>query len=132
MRISDWSSDVCSSDLAVFHEGGTLDKFIGDAIMAFWGAPFATEDHAPQAVRAALEMQARLLAFLEEPDLRGSDFDIGIGVHTGFAVVGLLGSDKRLDYTAIGDTVNLASRLESRSEERRVGTECVSTCRSRW
>lgn len=102
---------------AVFHEGGTLDKFIGDAIMAFWGAPFVTEDHAPQAVRAALEMQASLLAFREEPDLRGSDFDIGIGVHTGYAVVGLLGSDKRLDYTAIGDTVNLASRIEGKTRD---------------
>lgn len=102
---------------AIFHEGGTLDKFIGDAIMAFWGAPLLTEDHAPQAVRAALEMQRRLLAFQEEPDLRGSDFDIGIGIHTGPAVVGLLGSEKRLDYTAIGDTVNLASRIEGKTRD---------------
>ncbi|NYT60830.1 adenylate/guanylate cyclase domain-containing protein [Alcaligenaceae bacterium] len=102
---------------AIFHEGGTLDKFIGDAIMAFWGAPLATDDHAPQAVRAALEMQRRLLAFQQEPDLRGSDFDIGIGIHTGPAVVGLLGSEKRLDYTAIGDTVNLASRIEGKTRD---------------
>lgn len=97
---------------AIFHEGGTLDKFIGDAIMAFWGAPLITDQHAPQAVRAALEMQRRLLAFKQEPDLRDTDFDIGIGIHTGPAVVGLLGSERRLDYTAIGDTVNLASRIE--------------------
>lgn len=102
---------------AIFQEGGTLDKFIGDAIMAFWGAPLATNDHAPQAVRAALEMQRQLDAFKQEPDLRDSDFDIGIGIHTGLAVVGLLGSERRQDYTAIGDTVNLASRIEGQTRE---------------
>lgn len=96
----------------IFRENGTLDKFIGDAIMAFWGAPIATEEHAPQAVRAALEMQRRLVAFKEELGEQGEHFDIGIGLHTGPAVVGFLGSSQRLDYTAIGDTVNLASRIE--------------------
>lgn len=97
---------------AVFQEGGTLDKFIGDAIMAFWGAPMATPTHAPQAVRAALEMQRRLESFKLELGSLGEHFDIGIGVHTGPAVVGFLGASRRLDYTAIGDTVNLASRIE--------------------
>lgn len=97
---------------AVFQEGGTLDKFIGDAIMAFWGAPMASEEHALQAVRAALEMQRRLELFKEELGELGEHFDIGIGIHTGPAVVGFLGASRRLDYTAIGDTVNLASRIE--------------------
>ena len=97
---------------AIFQEGGTLDKFIGDAIMAFWGAPMASSQHAAQAVRAALRMQERLEVFKREQGELGAHFDIGIGIHTGPAVVGFLGSSQRLDYTAIGDTVNLASRIE--------------------
>lgn len=99
----------------IFRHGGTLDKFIGDAIMAFWNAPTENPRHAEQAVAAAIEMGEALDAFkreLAETDGTLDDFDIGIGVHTGRAVVGFLGSDDRLDYTAIGDTVNLASRIE--------------------
>ncbi len=96
----------------VFQHGGTLDKFIGDAIMAFWGAPSATPDHARLAVAAAIEMSATLDALHNELGELGATLDIGIGVHSGRAVVGFIGSNKRLDYTAIGDTVNLASRIE--------------------
>ncbi|WP_297575490.1 adenylate/guanylate cyclase domain-containing protein [uncultured Deefgea sp.] len=95
----------------IFKHGGTLDKFIGDAIMAFWGAPANDAEHAQHAVAAALEMSAALDAFkLQLSDIE--HFEIGIGLHTGPAVVGLIGSASRLDYTAIGDTVNLASRIE--------------------
>ncbi len=99
----------------VFRHGGTLDKFIGDCIMAFWGAPVDDPAHAEHAVAAALEMQEVLLAFkkeLQADDPHMSDFEVGIGVHTGPAVVGFIGAQKKLDYTAIGDTVNLASRIE--------------------
>ncbi|GAB3550435.1 adenylate/guanylate cyclase domain-containing protein [Noviherbaspirillum agri] len=99
----------------VFRHGGTLDKFIGDAIMAFWGAPLDDPDHARRAVAAALEMEQVLLAFRRLLEGEGSDvgdFDVGIGVHTGPAVVGFIGAQRKLDYTAIGDTVNLASRVE--------------------
>lgn len=99
----------------VFRHGGTLDKFIGDCIMAFWGAPLDDPDHARHAVAAAMEMQKILLAFKEELIAEGSDvgdFDVGIGVHSGPAVVGFIGAQRKLDYTAIGDTVNLASRVE--------------------
>ena len=99
----------------VFRHGGTLDKFIGDAIMAFWNAPGDLPDHADRGVAAALEMCRQLDEFRAElrktePDL--GDFDVGIGLHTGPAVVGFLGSDTRMEYTAIGDTVNLGSRIE--------------------
>ncbi len=99
----------------VFRHGGTLDKFIGDAIMAFWNAPADNPQHAADAVQAAIEMGEALDRFKQElaaTDGSLGDFDIGIGLHTGPAVVGFLGSDDRLDYTAIGDTVNLASRIE--------------------
>lgn len=99
----------------VFRHGGTLDKFIGDCIMAIWGAPLEDPQHARHAVAAALEMQDVLLAFRRELAREGSDvgeFDVGIGVHTGPAVVGFIGAQRKLDYTAIGDTVNLASRVE--------------------
>jgi len=96
----------------IFRHGGTLDKFIGDAIMAFWGAPQDDKHHAQHAVAAALEMEQSLLRFKTELGEDGRDFDVGIGIHTGKAVVGFLGSDTRMDYTAIGDTVNLSSRIE--------------------
>ena len=98
----------------VFRHQGTLDKFIGDAIMAFWGAPIAQANHAELAVRAALDMSVALERFAAEmaQESPGTQFDIGIGVHSGPAVVGFLGTSRRLDYTAIGDTVNLSSRIE--------------------
>jgi adenylate cyclase len=99
----------------VFRHGGTLDKFIGDCIMAFWGAPLDDPQHAQRAVAAALEMEETLLAFRRDLEAEGSDvgdFDVGIGVHSGAAVIGFIGAQRKLDYTAIGDTVNLASRVE--------------------
>lgn len=96
----------------IFAHGGTLDKFIGDAIMAFWGAPASQEDHAARAVAAALEMSEALEEMRGQLGTIGGELEIGIGIHSGNAVVGLIGSNDRLDYTAIGDTVNLASRVE--------------------
>lgn len=97
---------------AIFQHQGTLDKYIGDAIMAFWGAPAEQPNHALLAVAAALEMGERLEQFRAEAGELGRDLDIGIGVHSGSAVVGFIGSENRQDYTAIGDTVNLSSRIE--------------------
>lgn len=100
----------------IFKHGGTLDKFIGDAVMAFWNAPTESPGHAEKAVAAALDMTLALDEFKRELAAGGEglgDFDVGIGLHTGPAVVGFLGSDTRMEYTAIGDTVNLGSRIES-------------------
>jgi adenylate cyclase len=96
----------------VFRHGGSLDKFIGDCIMAFWGAPLDDPDHARHAVEAALEMARVLQQFKRELGEEDADFDVGIGIHSGPAVVGLIGSEQRREYTAIGDTVNLGSRIE--------------------
>jgi adenylate cyclase len=96
----------------VFRHGGTMDKFIGDCIMAFWGAPIDDPAHAKNAVLAALEMADVLQQFKIELDAVDLNFDVGIGIHSGPAVVGLIGSNQRREYTAIGDTVNLASRIE--------------------
>jgi adenylate cyclase len=101
----------------VFRHGGTLDKFIGDCIMAFWGAPLEDPRHAEHAVAAALEMEQALLDFRKELGEAGGDFDVGIGIHSGPAVVGFIGAEQKLDYTAIGDSVNLASRIEGLTKE---------------
>jgi adenylate cyclase len=101
----------------VFRHGGTLDKFIGDCIMAFWGAPLDDPRHAERAVAAALEMEQVLIAFKKELGETVGDFDVGIGIHSGPAVVGFIGAEQKLDYTAIGDSVNLASRIEGLTKE---------------
>ena len=95
--------------------GGTLDKFIGDAIMVFWNAPLLCQDHAERALRCALEMQARLAQLRERWDREGKpELSCGIGINTGEVIVGNIGADgKKMDYTVIGDQVNLASRVES-------------------
>ena len=99
----------------ILKHGGTLDKFEGDGIMAFWGAPIEQPDHAHRAARAALECSAFVSGTLAprwradgRPDLR-----VRIGVNTGDAVVGNMGSTSRMDYTVMGDAVNLAARLEA-------------------
>lgn len=97
----------------ILDEQGTVDKFEGDAIMAFWGAPLPQADHALRACRAALRQQAALADLNRQFTAQGwPSLACRIGLHTGEAVVGNLGSRKRFDYTVIGDTVNLASRLE--------------------
>lgn len=105
----------------IFQYGGTLDKFIGDAIMAFWGAPLEQPDHATRACEAALGMVAALdrhhQRFL---DSYGVDVRIGIGLSTGEMTVGNLGSEDSFDYTVVGDEVNLGARLESATKLYRV------------
>jgi adenylate cyclase len=101
----------------IFRHDGSLDKFIGDAIMAFWGAPLDDPEHAKHAVACALDMADTLAAFKAEMGEAVKDFDVGIGVHSGPAVVGLIGSERRREYTSIGDTVNLASRIEGLTKE---------------
>ena len=97
----------------VFKSNGTLDKFIGDAIMAFWGAPVKNAKHSEEAVSCALEM-IRALTILnsEWVKLGFEKLAIGIGINTGPVIVGNIGSERRLDYTVIGDNVNMASRIE--------------------
>lgn len=98
----------------IFEHGGTLDKYIGDGLMAIFGAPTASEEDALNAVKAAVTMQKRLRTLNDELRAEGyGQISMGIGLHTGEATIGYIGSDKRSEYTAIGDTVNLASRLES-------------------
>jgi adenylate cyclase len=116
----------------VFRHGGSLDKFIGDCIMAIWGAPLDDRDHAKHAVACALDMVDTLIAFRRALGAEDSGFDVGIGVHSGPAVVGLMGSQKRLEYTAIGDTVNLASRIEGLTKDAKrrvlVSKDTVELC----
>jgi adenylate cyclase len=116
----------------VFRHAGSLDKFIGDAIMALWGAPLDDAQHARHAVACALDMADTLLEFKRELGDAAKDFDVGIGIHSGRAVVGLIGSEKRREYTAIGDTVNLASRIEGLTKEAKrrilVSKDTVAQC----
>ena len=103
---------------AVFKHGGTIDKYMGDGIMALYNVPFEAPDHAAQAVRTALEFQERLVPLAARfADKHTGSLRCGVGINTGEAVVGTIGSAQRLEYTAIGDAINLGSRLESATKD---------------
>ena len=106
----------------IFRRHGTLDKFVGDCVMAFWGAPVRQENHAELAARAALEMQAELARLNAAWRQQGRpELKIGVGINTGEMIFGNIGSERRMDFTVIGDNVNLASRLESSTKELNAG-----------
>jgi adenylate cyclase len=102
---------------SILRNEGTLDKYIGDAQMAFWNAPLDDKNHAKNAVKTMLEMLDNLKEFNDEISKEGVPaFGMGLGINTGTVVVGNMGSDQRFDYTCLGDSVNLASRLEGQSK----------------
>jgi adenylate cyclase len=98
---------------AIMGNKGMVDKYIGDSVMGVFGVPFYADDHAIRALRSAMDMQVRLARLNEDLKQKGLPFlSIGIGLHTGELLIGAIGSTRRLDYTVIGDTVNVASRIE--------------------
>jgi adenylate cyclase len=109
------------ADIILKHNG-TIDKYIGDAIMAFWGAPVRTDNHAEQAVMAGQEMLEGLKEVNRILKERGFNHEIaiGVGINTGEATIGNIGSEIKKNYTVVGDTVNLSSRLESITKEQKV------------
>ncbi len=103
---------------AIFNYQGMLDKFLGDGFMAIFGAPLDDQEQEEHAIKAALAMQHALTILAEKWQIEyGIHFRVGIGINTGVAIVGNIGSQQRMEYTAIGDTVNLAARLESATKE---------------
>jgi len=113
--LNQYLSDMTS---LVFDHQGTLDKYIGDAVMAFWGAPFEEPGHAGKACNTALKMMARVREMQKKWEAEGKPhLDIGIGLNTGLASVGNMGSALRYGYTALGDSVNLSSRLEGLNKD---------------
>ena len=132
--INEYLTEMCE---IIADHNGTIDKFEGDAVVAFWGAPMLQEDHAENAVRASIEMQLRMIDLRKKwedegtmlelrkkwaADGRGTFFSVRIGVNTGEMVVGNMGSKTRVDYTMLGDAVNLAARLEGAGKAYRVTT----------
>jgi class 3 adenylate cyclase len=102
----------------ILERGGTIDKFIGDSVMAYFGAPVSQPDHALRALTAAIDIQRAIAERTRASRQPGAaaagalPVEIGIGIHTGVVVVGNIGSDRRTDFTAVGDAVNVAHRLE--------------------
>jgi adenylate cyclase len=119
----------------IFAHGGTLDKYLGDGLMALFGAPTTTPDDASNALNAAVAMQRRLLGINRELREEGfPEIGVGMGLHTGEVIVGYIGSDRRSEYTAIGDTVNTSARLESnaRGGEILISDATAKAARSRY
>ena len=119
----------------IFAHGGTLDKYLGDGLMALFGAPTVTPKDAANAMSAAVAMQRRMLSINDELRAEGyPEIGIGIGLHTGEVIVGYIGSERRSEYTAIGDSVNTASRLESNAKagEILVSEVTAQAARSRY
>ena len=109
--INDYLNQMTNIILA---NGGTIDKYMGDCIMAFWNAPLACENHAEMAVKSAIEIEVKTNELKEIYSARGlPDINVGTGINSGTAIVGNMGSDARFDYSVIGDSVNLAARLEA-------------------
>ena len=97
----------------VEEQGGTVDKYIGDSVMAFWGAPYPVDDHAARACRAALAIRDRIARENSSKENQGLPIlKMGIGIHSGKVIAGNIGAPGRVNYTLVGDTVNLAQRLE--------------------
>ena len=121
--LNEYLSDMTS---LVFEHQGTLDKYIGDAVMAFWGAPFEEPGHATRGCNTGLKMMDRVREMQKKWEAEGKPhLDIGIGLNTGVASVGNMGSSLRYGYTALGDTVNLSSRLEGLNKD--YGTHILVT-----
>jgi adenylate cyclase len=98
----------------ILANGGTIDKYMGDCIMAFWNAPLPCENHAEMAVKSAIEIEEKTNELKQRYKERGlPDINVGTGVNTGDCIVGNMGSETRFDYSVIGDAVNLAARLEA-------------------
>jgi adenylate cyclase len=112
---------LSSMTAIVFEERGVLDKYIGDAVMAFWNAPFEQPDHAYRAVATAIKMQKVLDDMNAKKEFGDVEIRIGVGINTGDMVVGNVGGEARFDYTVIGDNVNLGSRLEALTRQYKVG-----------
>jgi len=113
----------------VFDEGGIVDKFVGDSVMAVFGAPVPKPDDAARAVRAALRMIEEVTRFNEQQRRkRGVEVDVGVGLHTGPLIAGNIGSDRKMEYTVIGDTVNVANRVESLNQKMRTHVLITQQC----
>lgn len=113
-----WIYRIASVVAAVEAEGGVVKQFVGDGVMALFGAPVAYPDHAERAVRAALGMIARLEGLNARLKAQGRPpIQIGVGIHTSEVVAGKIGPDKRVEYAVVGDPVNLASRMEGLTKE---------------
>ncbi len=121
----------------VLKNGGTIDKFMGDCIMAFWNAPLPCKDHADKAIQTSIEICEAADELIQELEDKGLPrIDIGIGINTGTCIVGNMGSEERFDYSVIGDAVNLGARLEGQTRNYDgvrvlLGPETYRSCTSR-